>query len=110
MADYRSITVQTSSSFVAEYRKLDRRIERQEATRNAYIRAGEPDKAGDAAERHSEALDAQEDLLFTEMMRLWVNARQTDDKLPELPESWDAESSGRAIRFSFYEIEAYRGI
>ena len=110
MTDYRSITLGTSKAFVAEYRRLERRIERQDAMRLGFIRAAEPEKAGEAAERHSETVDAQEDLLYEEMLRLWVNARQTNEKLPELPESWDAEGSGRAIRFSFYEVEAFRGI
>ncbi|MCA8910734.1 MAG: hypothetical protein KDB82_03435 [Planctomycetes bacterium] len=110
MSEYRSITVETGREFVGKYRKLDRRIERQGALRKAYIRAGDAEKAADAADRHSEALDEQEDLVFEEMRRLWVNARQTDETLPELPESWDTEASGRAIRFSFYEIEAFRGI
>lgn len=110
MSDYRSITLGTSKKFVAEYRSLEARIERQDAMRQGFVRAGEPDKAGEAAERHSQTVDAQEDLLFEEMLRLWVNARQTDEKLPELPESWEAEGSGRAIRFSFYEVEAFRGI
>ncbi|MCA8937351.1 MAG: hypothetical protein KDB68_14225 [Planctomycetes bacterium] len=110
MSDYRSITVEATRDFIAEYRKLDRIIERQDALRKAYIRAGEAESAGDAADRHSDALDAQEDLLYEEMRRLWVNARQTDETLPELPESWETDASGRAIRFSFYEIEAFRGI
>lgn len=110
MSEYRSITVSTGHSFVTEYRKLDRRIERQDALRKAYIRAADAEKAADAADRHSDALDQQEDLLFDEMHKLWLNARQTDETLPELPESWETEASGRAIRFSFYEVEAFRGI
>lgn len=110
MSDYRSITLGTSKIFVAEYRRLERRIERLDSMRLGHIRAGEAEKAGDAAERHSEAVDHQEDLLYEEMLRLWTNARQTDERLPELPESWEAEGAGRAIRFSFYEVEAYRGI
>ena len=110
MSEYRSITLGTLDKFVADYRALERRIDRQDALRQGHIRAGQAEKAADAAERHSELVDEQEDLLYTEMLRLWVNARQTDEKLPELPESWEAEGSGRAIRFSFYEVEAYRGI
>ena len=110
MPEYRSLTLETNADFTREFRNLERRIERQEALKNAHVRAGEAEKAGAAAERHAEAVDAQEDLLFNEMHRLWVNARQTDERLPELPEVWEQEGSGRAIRFSFYEIEAYRGI
>lgn len=110
MSEYRSLTIETSRGFAPAYRKLDRRIEKLDALRKAYIRAGDAENAGNVAEQHSEALDAQEDLLFEEMRRLWVNARQTDETLPELPESWEQEACGRAIRCSFYEIEAFRGI
>jgi hypothetical protein len=110
LSDYRSITCEASDAFTTEYRRLERRIERQDALRMGYVRAAQPEQAADAAEKRAEALDAQEDLLFNEMLRLWLNARQTDERLPELPESWEAEGAGRAIRISFYEIEAYRGI
>ncbi|MCB9893044.1 MAG: hypothetical protein H6839_01180 [Planctomycetes bacterium] len=110
MPDYRTFTVETSLDFKDEFRKLERRIERQDALLKAYIRAGNAEKAADAAERHAEFVDAQDDLLFEEMHRLWINARQTDEKLPLLPEAWEPEAGGRVIRFSFYEIEAFRGI
>jgi hypothetical protein len=110
MPEFRSFTIETSADFVREYRKLERRIDRQDALLKAHIRAADADKSAEAAERHAEAVDAQDDLLYDEMRRLWTNARQTDEKLPQLPEAWEAEAGGRCIRFSFYEIEAFRGI
>jgi hypothetical protein len=110
MTDFRSITVETSHDFIAEFRKLERRITRNDTLLKAYVRAGDADRAAEASDRHAEAVDAQEDLLYDEMRRLWTNERQTDHKLPSLPEAWEAEAAGRAIRFSFYEVEAFRGI
>jgi len=110
MPEFRSITVEASPEFIAEFRRLERRIERNHALLQAYVRAADAEHAADAADRHGEALEAQEDLLYDEMRRLWTNERQTDGKLPSLPEAWEAEAGGRAIRFSFYEVEAFRGI
>ena len=110
MPEYRTLMVEASSEFTAEFRRLEHRIERQDALLKAHIRAGQADRAAEAADRHAEAVDAQDDLLFEEMRRLWTNARQTGDKLPLLPEAWEPEAGGRCIRFSFYEIEAFRGI
>lgn len=110
MTEFRSITVETSHEFITEFRRLERRIQRNDALLKAYVRGAEADKAAEASDRHAEAVDTQEDLLYDEMRRLWTNERQTDHKLPSLPEAWEAEASGRAIRFSFYEVEAFRGI
>ncbi|MCF6228369.1 MAG: hypothetical protein L3J82_06885 [Planctomycetes bacterium] len=110
MSEYKSITLETARKFIAKYRKLDRDIVQAEARRKAFIRVGNADDAGVEAAKHSEALDKQEDILFDEMRVVWMNARQTDESLPELPESWEQDASGRAIRCSYYEIEAFRGI
>ncbi|MHC4840965.1 MAG: hypothetical protein ACYTDT_08435 [Planctomycetota bacterium] len=110
MSEYKSITLETNKKFITRYRELDRVIVKAEARRKALIQAGNADSAGAEAANHSEALDQQEDLLFEEMRNVWMNARQTDDTLPELPESWEQDASGRAIRCSYYEIEAFRGI
>ncbi|MDC1141544.1 hypothetical protein OAU50_00500 [Planctomycetota bacterium] len=110
MSEYKSITLVTNQKFITRYRALDRAIVQAEARRKAFVQAGNAEEAGAEAEKHSEALDQQEDLLFEEMHTVWVNARQTDDTLPELPESWEQDASGRAIRCSYYEIEAFRGI
>ena len=40
MPDYRTFTVETSAGFKDEFRKLERRIERQDAQVKAHIRAG----------------------------------------------------------------------
>lgn len=110
MPEYRTFMVEASMDFTVEFRRLEHRIERQDALLKAHIRSGHAEKAAEAADRHSDAVDEQDDLLFEEMHRLWTNARQTGDKLPLLPEAWEPEAGGRCIRFSFYEIEAFRGL
>ncbi len=110
MSEYRTVTFATTDDFVERYRELDREIVRFEAMRKAHIQAGRADEASQAAVGHSKALDAQEDLLFSAMQLLWQNARQVEDAMPELPESWEEEGSGRAIRCSFYEVESFRGL
>jgi len=110
MSEYRTISLETSVKFTQEYRRLEREIARWDARMRALVRGADAGPAGDAAAHHAELVDEQEDLLFNEMLRVWTNARQTNDMLPELPESWEEAGGARAICCSYYEAEAYRGL
>jgi hypothetical protein len=110
MSEYRTISLETSGSFTTEYRRLEREISRWDAKMRAFVRGADAENAGEAASKHARLVDEQEDLMFVEMLRVWTNARQTNDMLPELPESWEEAGGGRALRCSYFEAEAYRGL
>jgi hypothetical protein len=110
MTEYRTISLETAHDFTKQYRRLEREISRWDAIMRAHVRGAAAEQAGEAASRHAELVDEQEDLMFHEMLRVWTNARQTNDMLPELPESWEEAGGGRALRCSYFEAEAYRGL
>ena len=103
-----TLIVRTSRQFSDKFRALDERYDECQARRDAAIRKGDPQIAGDGASEMARIACEIQDLLFDELERHWGPRLIDDSRLPEIPDDWRVWVRGRLLHIEYEEREVFK--
>lgn len=107
--DEKTLIFRTGPEFQEAFRRLDRAIDAANAREAASVRAGKADRAGDAADESARLVQEMHDLILDEIERHWAaHMIDADARVPEFPDEWRVQFSGRIIRVNYDEREVFK--
>jgi hypothetical protein len=105
----KTLTFRTTADFATRFQQMDGRIDENAARRDAFVRAGNAEAAGQCAAEHTKLCAEFQGMLLDEVERHWgPHILDNDGTMPEFPDDWRFQFYGRILRISYEERQAFK--